>query len=74
MYTLQMKKWFHLAHLPDRHRLITWAEDAVHDERFWPIVIASSLIVILIAFFVWAGLSGDFNVDNVPPRPFPYGY
>jgi len=75
MYTLQMRKWFHLVHLPSRHRVITWAEDAAHDERFWPIVITSVLIAVLVSLIVWAGLSGDLNVDKAPSRPFfPYGY
>lgn len=75
MYSVPIKKWVHHIHMPDRHNLALQMSHLVHDERFWPIVVAIALMAAFIAIAVWAGLTGESTGEEMPTRPFrPYGF
>jgi len=42
----------------------------IHDERFWPIIIAMFLIIAFIALALWFGLAGETNKEVLPAYPF----
>lgn len=75
MYTLRMKEWFHYVHMPSTHDMSLKFGRIVHDERFWPIVVAIGLIAVFIALVIWAGLYGRTGPGEIPMYPFsPYGF
>ena len=75
MYTLPLKNWIHRVHMPSRDTLALRMSHIVHDERFWPIMVAIALMATFIAIAIWAGMTGGSAGEEVPTRPFrPYGF
>lgn len=75
MYTLPMRKWVGHMHVPGRHGIAVSLSHMVQDERFWPIVAAGAVLLLLITMVIWAGVSGGTGQEAEPLRPFfPYQY
>ena len=70
MYALSMKKWFHRREGP-RTLLKVRASHMVHDERFWPVLVAFAVLLLLIAFGILAGIYGEPIAEIVPRSVFP---
>lgn len=71
MQTIHVK---HDKNVEGLHHFGERVDRIVHDERFWPAVIAIALLGTFIGLVVWAGIYGQANPD-VPPYPFtPYIY
>ena len=52
-----------------------WLSRIVHDERFWPAVVAIALLGTFIGLVIWAGIYGQANPESLKAYPFaPYTY
>lgn len=68
-------KWINKIHVPGRHSAAVRMEHIIHDERFWPIVVTLALLALLVAVAIWAGASGEQELQITPDRPFfPFTY
>ncbi len=70
METSEHKHRYSRFHMPSRHDMAVRLDHMVHDERFWPIVIAMFLIIAFVALALWVGLAGQTNEDIIPVYPF----
>ena len=72
MRTSTFKKLVHHIHMPSRHETAVWMGHVVHDERFWPMVVAAILLAAFIAIAIWAQIYGEPGQEITPIRMFPY--
>ena len=70
METKDPKHRYGRFHTPSRHNMTVRLDHMVHDERFWPIVIALLLIIAFVALALWVGLGGQTNEEMFPTYPF----
>ena len=66
----KLTHWYTQFHMPKRHDMAVRMDHMVHDERFWPIVIAMFLIIAFITLALWVGLAGETNKEILPTYPF----
>ena len=71
MYTLSMKKWFHRRQEPKTQAMRARLSHIVHDERFWPVVVAVAVLLVLVIFGILAGIYGEPQSEMTPRSPFP---
>ena len=75
MYTLHVKEWWEHKQFERLHRFEMWLSRIVHDERFWPAVVAIALLGTFIGLVIWAGIYGEANPESLRTYPFaPYTY
>lgn len=75
MYAFGVKKWVHHMHVPSGHNVAVHLDHLIHDERFWPILLAVGFTVFLLVLFILLGIYGDWSPTERDLPPFrPYGY
>ena len=74
MRAIHLDRVFHVAHRPRRQDLWVMFEQIVHDERFWPIVIAVGVVALMIIFAIILGAFGQTGQNVQPTHVFPYPY
>jgi len=75
MFTLHAKHIEGHEHVEHLHNFGMWISRIVHDERFWPAVVAIVLLGIFIGLVIWAGFYGQANPELLKTSPFvPYTY
>jgi hypothetical protein len=75
MYILHSKHVEEHEHAERLHNVGTWLSRMVHDERFWPAVVAIVLLGTFIGLVIWAGFYGQANPESLKSYPFaPYTY
>ncbi len=72
MKTATFKNLVQHIHMPSRHKTAVWMGHMVHDERFWPMVVAAILLAAFIAIAIWAQMYGETGQAISPTRMFPY--
>jgi len=57
------------------HNFGTQTSRIVHDERFWPAIVAIALLGTFVGLVIWAGFYGEAHPEALPSYPFaPYTY
>ncbi len=75
MYTFGVKKWIDHMHMPSGHNVAVGLDHLIHDERFWPILLAVGFTVFLLVLFILLGIYGDWSPTETDLPPFlPYRY
>ena len=75
MYTLHIKHAKEYEHNERLNSFGMWLSRIVHDERFWPAVVAIALLGTFVGLVIWAGMYGEANPDTLNTYPFaPYTY
>ena len=66
----RLKEYMSHYHMPTRHDVAIRWDHMIHDERFWPIMLALLLILAFVAIAIWAGMTAESEVEVVPTYPF----
>ena len=66
MSPVHLKSWVHQLHVPSGHNMRVGMSHMVHDERFWPVVVALAVIGLFITIIVIAAIYGTDDPGFIP--------